>query len=66
MKYENKSFSVGMPRVTQEQWDAIFAKRRPEPRTVERRKPEHVCGLTGYNPMIDERCPGCAERQGAK
>ena len=21
--------------------------------------PEHVCGLTGYNPMIDPPCPGC-------
>ena len=30
MKYENKSFSVGMPRVSQEQWDAIFAKKRLE------------------------------------
>lgn len=30
MKYENKSFSVGMPRVTQEQWDAIFKKKRED------------------------------------
>lgn len=22
--------------------------------------PGHVCGLTGYNPMIDPPCPGCA------
>ena len=26
-------------------------------------KPEHVCGLSGYNPMIDPRCPGCFEPQ---
>jgi hypothetical protein len=25
-------------------------------------KPEHVCGLTGYNGMIDPPCPGCVER----
>ena len=24
--------------------------------------PQHVCGLTGYNPMIDPRCPGCEAR----
>ena len=24
----------------------------------------HVCGLSGYNPMIDERCPGCEVRIG--
>ena len=28
MKYQNKSFSVGMPQVTQAEWDAIFAKKR--------------------------------------
>lgn len=22
----------------------------------------HVCGLAGYNPMIDKPCPGCEER----
>lgn len=22
-------------------------------------EPEHVCGLTGYNPMIDPPCPAC-------
>lgn len=68
MRYFDKKFSVtvGSSKVTQEEWDRIFAKRRPEPRTVDRRKAEHVCGLTGYNPMIDERCPGCAARHGAK
>ena len=24
--------------------------------------PKHVCGLQGYNPAIDEPCPGCAAR----
>jgi hypothetical protein len=24
--------------------------------------PEHVCGLQGYNPMIDPPCPGCEAR----
>ena len=23
---------------------------------------EHVCGLMGYNPMIDPPCPGCLDR----
>lgn len=25
-------------------------------------KPEHVCGLQGYNGMIDPPCPGCQAR----
>lgn len=27
-----------------------------------RDEPKHHCGLQGYNPMIDERCPACATR----
>lgn len=27
-----------------------------------RPSPEHVCGLQGYNPMIDPPCPGCEAR----
>jgi hypothetical protein len=25
-------------------------------------QPQHVCGLQGYNPMIDAPCPGCEAR----
>ena len=28
-----------------------------------RSAPQHVCHLTGYNPMIDPRCPGCAAKE---
>lgn len=28
-------------------------------------KTEHVCGLQGYDPMIDPPCPGCLERNPA-
>ena len=31
----------------------------PQPTSQE---PQHVCGLQGYNPMIDPPCPGCEER----
>lgn len=27
---------------------------------LDAREPQHHCGLQGYNPMIDERCPACA------
>lgn len=27
--------------------------------------PGHVCGLSGYNPMIDPPCPGCEHRRQA-
>lgn len=39
MKYVNKSFSIGMPRVTQEQWDAIFKKKRQERQQSARENP---------------------------
>lgn len=52
MKYENKSFSVGMPRVTQEQWDAIFAKKRRERQPTCRR----------FKCLAGRPCPQCDER----
>lgn len=53
---------------------ALLVKRLPEPRGVdappvaipaERPAPQHVCGLQGYNPMIDPPCQGCEARNGA-
>lgn len=32
---------------------------------TEIKSPEHVCGLQGYNPMIDPPCPGCEDRNRA-
>lgn len=33
----------------------LLAEQNKSPRV------EHVCGLSGYNPMIDPPCPACAE-----
>ena len=41
------------------EWDRIFPAKIMGPTHI---KPDHVCGLTGYNPMIDPECPGCVER----
>lgn len=27
---------------------------------------EHVCGLTGYNPMLGDICPGCEKERNGK
>lgn len=32
------------------------------PSATLRSEPEHVCGLQGFNPMIDPPCPGCSIR----
>ena len=57
MKYENKSFSVGMPRVSQEQWDAIFKKKRDERRAAK---------CTGLHCARGGECPKCDQPPSAK
>lgn len=34
-------------------------------RALDALEPQHHCGVSGYNPMIDEPCPGCAAREAA-
>lgn len=31
--------------------------------TLREEKPQHVCGLSGYDPMRDPMCPACARRR---
>lgn len=45
---------------TREQ-DAPYMKHQHGCRSIW--EPEHVCGLTGYNRMIDPPCPGCVGPQ---
>ncbi len=36
---------------------------KPDIAKVLRKSPEHVCGLQGYNGMIDPPCPACEENR---
>jgi hypothetical protein len=51
-----KDASCGTP--TEAGYRSTCGAHRPD------QTPAHVCGLQGYNPMIDPRCPGCVARNG--
>ena len=44
----------------------VDAARTPTSAIAAPTTPEHVCGLQGYNPMIDPPCPGCEARRPVK